>query len=289
MSLGIAFKGPEGIVLAVDSRVTLFAERMTPEGLQSLPSTFDNATKLLKLNSQTHVGAITYGLGALGNLQPRTAHSFLPEFESELLEELSKDGGAPSEDRKTHKVQLSVEEYAKKLSVFFMKQWEKQGMPEQSQYSGDPMIFLVAGYDKDEVYGRIFDFYIPQRPEPMEQNANDFGMTWGGQAEITSRLINGYDPAPIDFLRDNLKMNTEQNALFQQVFNGLALPIPFQFLPLQDCVDLTVLLVRTTIALQTFQVGVRGVGGAIDVATITRTEGLKLVQEKKIVSPVLRV
>jgi hypothetical protein len=31
-----------------------------------------------------------------------------------------------------------------------------------------------------------------------------------------------------------------------------------------------------------WQIGVRGVGGAIDVATITRTKGFKPVQEKKI-------
>lgn len=282
MSLGIAFKGPEGIVLAVDSRVTLFAERITPEGKELLPSTFDNATKLLRLNSQRHVGAVTYGLGAIGNPQPRTAHSFLPEFERELL-------GPATEEDEGSQPQLSVEEFAKRLSAFFMKQWEKQGMPSPAEYNADPMIFLVAGYDTDAVYGRVFDFYIPQRPAPAEQNINDFGMTWGGQAEITSRLINGYDPNTLEFLQAQLSLDPEKQQVLQQVLQSLALPIPFQFLPLQDCVDLTVMLVRTTIALQTFQVGVRGVGGAIDVATITRTEGLKLVQEKKIVSPVLRV
>ena len=50
MSLGIAFKGPEGIVLAADSRVTINAERPINDNLRLLlPSTFDNATKLLKI------------------------------------------------------------------------------------------------------------------------------------------------------------------------------------------------------------------------------------------------
>jgi len=65
MSLGIAFKGPEGIVLAADSRVTLMAiaqqqgPQVAPTGpaLQvQIPVTYDNATKLLRVQGQDHVG-----------------------------------------------------------------------------------------------------------------------------------------------------------------------------------------------------------------------------------------
>jgi hypothetical protein len=60
MSLGIVFKGAEGIVLAADGRVTLMAQMPTPQGPPILlPATFDNASKLLQVPSQTHVGAIT--------------------------------------------------------------------------------------------------------------------------------------------------------------------------------------------------------------------------------------
>lgn len=38
----------------------------------------------------------------------------------------------------------------------------------------------------------------------------------------------------------------------------LGLPIPYQFLPLQDCVDLAILLIRTTAELQKFLVDIRG-------------------------------
>ena len=80
MSLGIAFKGPEGIVLAADSRVTLNASRKDGNKEVVIPATYDHATKLLRVSHQKHVGAITYGLGAISNKEPRTAHSFLPEF-----------------------------------------------------------------------------------------------------------------------------------------------------------------------------------------------------------------
>lgn len=86
MSLGIAFKGPEGIVLAADSRVTLMAQMQQPNvtAPMLLPATYDNATKLLRVKSQDYVGAVTYGVGAIGQAAPRTVHSYIPEFEQEL-------------------------------------------------------------------------------------------------------------------------------------------------------------------------------------------------------------
>lgn len=280
MSLGIAFKGPEGIVLAADSRVTLFVQQLDVSGQvgQVIPATFDNATKLLKVRDQQHVGAVTYGLGAIGNAsQVRTAHSFLPEFESEL-HKVSK--GKP----------LTVENFAKQLSKFFMGEWERQGMPPSAEHVGDNMIFLIGGYDdRYAVYGKVFDFYIPSRPEPVEQQKDTFGLVFGGQQEVTARLLNGFDHTLVPALQQRFQIKDEEvPGLEEFLRNHLSLKIPYTFLPLQDCVDLSVLLVQTTIELQTFQVGVRGVGGEIDVATITRVDGFQPVREKKIVGRVNR-
>jgi hypothetical protein len=64
------------------------------------------------------IAAVTYGLGGIGN---RSAYSFVPEIEAELA----------SESR------ISVEEFSKKLSSFFMNQWNK--IPELKDYKGAPM------------------------------------------------------------------------------------------------------------------------------------------------------
>jgi len=273
MSLGIAFKGPEGIVLAADSRVTLTAELQQGEQKMLLPSMFDNATKLLQITCQPFVGVVTYGLGAIGQVQQRTAHSFLPEFEDEL-----KDC-----------IRLSVKDFAGMLSAFFLKQW-KTTMPEQ--WSGPEMTFLIGGYDDGAPYGRVFQVGIPLHPDPLEWNAEpgQFGITWGGQLDYTNRLIKGYDPNLPSIVQKTLDLTDEQKQKLEHQLEGmLSAHIPYQFLPLQDCVDLSVFLIRTTIELQTWIVGVRGVGGAIDVATITRTEGFKPVQVKTIVGHGRRV
>src|SRR2546430_294151 len=92
-----------------------------PQGM-ALPATYDNATKLLTVAGQEFVGAVTYGRGALGQAQPRTAHSFIPEFEAELAK---KNSGKNA--------RLSVQKFAEELSDFFMRQWQAQGMPTAAQ------------------------------------------------------------------------------------------------------------------------------------------------------------
>ena len=269
MSLGVVFKSAEGIVLAADSRVTLTAARNQGQGgpTEIVPAFYDNATKLLRVNGQTHVGVVTYGLGALGTAAPRTAHSFMPEFEAALYED---EVG-----------RLTVEDFAKRLSSFFVEQWQAN-MP--TGYNGPDLAFLIGGYNKDEAYGRVYEVFIPNRPDPLERHPGaEFGVTWGGQREYVDRLIRGFDDSlPTQTQTFQKLSDDERQHLFQEIAKTSQLPIPFQFLPLQDCVDLTIFLIRMTITLQKWLVGIRGVGGAIDVATITRTEGYSTIQQKEI-------
>lgn len=269
MSLGVVIKGPEGIVLAADSRVTLEAQRA---GGPALPVNFDNATKLLSFSRPPNhvgphnfVGAVTYGAAVIGL---RTAHSYIPEFEQKVL--------ARKEE------QLSVEEYSQELSKFYVERWE-ESMPKD--YAGLSMTFVVGGYDKDAAYGRVFLLQIPGDSKLTEQQPGDtnFGMTWGGQLEIASRLVHGFDPALTSIVGKELNLDNKQvEKLYGTLRKQLQFPIPYKVLPLQDCVDLAVFLVRTTMVAQRLAIGVRGVGGPIDVAVITRTEGLRYIQQKVI-------
>ena len=262
MSLGIVFKGPEGIVLAADSRVTLNAHNR--QNNTQIPAYFDNATKLLKANGHDYVAAVTYGLGAIGGQEARTPHSFMPELESELGE-----------------TRLSVQEFAQRLSDFFLRQWINL-MPKD--YSGPDILFLIGGYDEEQPYGRAFELSIPNGSKPFERHPSpEFGMVWGGQREYVDRLIRGFDDRMLFALQAAQGLDDAAvEELRKQLQSRLQLPIPFQFLALQDCVDLVIYLVRATIDIQAFVPGIRGVGGAIDVATITRTDGFRPVQQKTI-------
>lgn len=267
MSLGIAFKGPEGIVLAADSRVTLTTQLQQPnQPPMLLPSTYDNATKLLRVKGQDYVGAVTYGVGAIGQTEPRTAHSYMPELEKEL-ENVGR---------------LSVQDFAGRLSQFFLAKWQAQNMP---TVQGQDMVFLVGGYDEGATYGRVFEVFIPLRPTPNEWHAGpgQFGLVWGGQKEFADRLIAGFDGNLPELVKSYLNLDDQKRDELRQHLQGqLQAAVPFAFLPLQDCVNLAIFLIRTTIVMQQWVIGVRGVGGAIDVAVITQTEGFTEIQRKKI-------
>jgi hypothetical protein len=101
MSLGIVIKGPEAIVLAAESRVTLTTTQ--PNG-QQLHVNFDNASKLLFFsNPNSGFGCVIYGQAAIGI---RSVPSFLPEFESTLP---------------PHR--LPIVDFAQRFSDFFISQW----------------------------------------------------------------------------------------------------------------------------------------------------------------------
>jgi len=202
----------------------------------------------------------------LVGLTQRTAQSFLPEFEQSL-------------DKTTR---LPIEVFTKKLSEFYMKQWQDNSPPD---YHGSPMIFVVGGYNENEHFGRVFIIEIPFKPEPVEQNPgpNTFGITWGGQKDIVDRLMSGCDYRLSKLIIDSLGLNPTQIELLNQVLQSVQLPIPINLLPLQDCVDLAIFFIRTTINAQNLIINLRGVGGPIDVATITRREGFKFVQRKEII------
>lgn len=266
MSLGIVVKGSEGIVLAADSRVTLTAHFQQPDkSVLQLPVNFDNATKLLTFAEPNNwVSAVTYGDAVIG-LKPsdlRTAKSLIPEFEVDL------------------KDRLPIKEFSQKLSNFFLEQWQDR-MP--STHKSPGMVFVVGGFDENEAYGSVYEFNIPNNPKPKEASKNDFGITMGGQHDVSARMIQGYDLRLLEIANKVLTLDTAQTEKLEKALNELQLQIPFAVLPLQDCIDLAVFLIKTTTIAQNLSIGIRGVGGDIDVAVITRRDGVKIIQQKELI------
>jgi hypothetical protein len=88
--------------------------------------------------------------------------------------------------------------------------------------------------------------------------------------KLIDRLIQGFDFRLPEAVKDILQMRMDERSvgLDQELKNRFTLPIPWQFLPLQDCVDLSIFLVRSTIELQKWIVGIRGVGGAVAIRPV---------------------
>ncbi|HYA33207.1 MAG TPA: hypothetical protein VEG65_04345 [Candidatus Bathyarchaeia archaeon] len=257
MSLGLVVKVPEGLVLAAESRVTVtVADKQT--GMPRGQAAYDNTTKLFSFKRlQDFIGVVTYGQAFIGK---RTAFGYFTEFNERL-------GERASEQR------MSVYDFATELSDFFNAKWNAEPpTPPLQGMVQEPMSFLVAGYNAEEANGRIYLFVIPDSPEPVEQNQDNFGITYGGDIGIIYRLINGYD----------VSLQQTMQSVPKEQLEALQLPVPFDALPLQDAVDLAILLIRTTISVQKLAVMPRSCGGPIDVCTITSVDGLRYVQRKEI-------
>jgi hypothetical protein len=257
MSLSVVVRGPEGLVFAADSRSLL--DLTLPTG-STIPVSFDATNNLLTFDKpHNFVAAVTYGLGGIGD---RSVSSFVPEIEARIATE----------------GRLSVQEYSARLSGFFMEVWDNR--PELKNYTGLPITFLVGGFNEGELYGRAYELHIPFKPEPLELPQT--GINWGGQKELVERLILGYDPALAELLSEAWPLTEEHVKAMPEIAQPLWLKFPLHAMGLQGYVDLAIFLIRTTIETQRLALYVRGCGGPIDVATITRRDGLRYVQRKEV-------
>jgi hypothetical protein len=277
MSLGVVIKGPEGVVLAADSRVTLQAQPRIGAQAQPITVNYDNATKLLTFDKQPYVAAVTYGAAVIGN---RTAHSFLPELELALPTCKLQDGRC-AQQQDCDCERITVEEFSKRLSDFYLHQWSSM-MPKD--YTGPPMTFVVGGFDEGAPYGSVYIIEVPRNPTPEPRSVGtDFGVTWGGQLEIAARILHGFAPQLPQLACQTLAIPPERAGELQQKLQAaLSLKIPIDVLPLQDCINLADALIGTTRLFQDLAIGVRGVGGPVDLAVVTRTFGVRHISRKEL-------
>ena len=131
----------------------------------------------------------------------------------------------------------------------------------------------------------MFRFVIPEAPHPMEMLTGPypFGLHWGGMPQFVQRIIFGYDAQTLFGAKQILNLSDEQSVMLQSNLPAYTqATIPYEIIDLQDSIDLVILLIRTTISILNLSTGVRGVGGPIDVATITRKGGFDFVQKKSL-------
>ncbi len=231
MSLVVTVYVPSGIVMAVDSRMTVLrSEEREEEGrkvkVQQQIVLSDNAYKAVALRS-IGVGISVYDAGVINN-QPVDSH--VHRFEEEAI--------TPEDD---------VASCGEKFLSFF-----------QTNHPNVPVGFHVAGYRMEDRTSAPFVFVGHTTKQPGVRRVNvhaegkvQYGILRSGDIQVVNRLI-----------------------------EKTQLPL-FAAMPLQDAVDYSVHLIRTTIDTMRFEPRFPGVGGAIDVLVVTPTE-MRWVQRKEL-------
>ena len=271
MSILITACIPEGLVLAGDSRQTYLNAR----GSGRIGSDF--GTKVFQLNPR--IGVTTFGWAFL---QPQNAAI------------LTSIGTLVEDFRVTINPQVTVAGAANLLVQHFQQiyQYDITTLNWNPALAGQMAIgFQVAGYNENSTLGEVYLCSIPPGNSQFLLNTHNPGCNWQGQTDVITRLVLGFDPriGSLAFAQHfSANPLPNQPSLIDQL-RSLQYQIQWNAMTLQDAIDLSVLMINSTINMQRFSDGIvsnpgdiPGCGGEIDVAVITHRDGFKWIRKKEL-------
>ena len=274
MTIAVSLKVNDGLVLAADSASTM----MSAGGVENV---YNNANKVFNLRKGLPIGLITWGLGGLAGLSTST-------LAKDLRMRFSGDDPAHT-DWHLDPQSYTLAEVADRVKEFF---YEEHYEPAASSYTpsgpddpGYPSLgFICAGYSAGGHHGE--EYLLDMSPAgcdgPTElRNADETGVSWSGQPEAITRLVNGHGTQLGQVLVDKFGLDKAQvPAAIDVIESELGSPIVNPAMPFQDAIDLAEWLVGLAIAYTRFMPGAPTVGGPIETAAITKHEGFKWVRRK---------
>ena len=253
MTIAIALKINDGIVLATDSASTIVGEEID-EGVRPVHHTYFTADKLFNLKKGSPIGAITWGNGSINN---------------DSISTVVKDFRKESEKKEF----VCVESIACDFKSFL----ENKITPKTS------LGFLVAGYSEGKNHPEMFLINIDggNIEKPKKLNADDpLSISWFGETVFLSRLLLGLDEQLIRILKDNIDDIQIIDNILKDCNEKLQLPLGVPAMPIQDAIDLVKFLANFSVSSSRFVPGPQVIGGPIDIAVITKHEGFKWIQRK---------
>ena len=266
MTLAVTVVCQDGVVVAADSRTTLGNHRMLRVG-----SDFTH-----KVFASGEVAVATYGEAFVDD---RSIASHMAEFAVVEAGNCAHPGPV-----------------AERLAAFFGDRYDAQWADALDDDEGAPppgvaaLGFLVSGYD-DAGLGEAWEVTLPDRAvEQIATTANGGGAAWRGQSDVVTRIVRGADLELLARLAAHNKMTGDLDVVMP-LLDECSYRIPFDSMNLQDGIDFAVLCIRTTIDVQRLTLGPLatspefswpGVGGPIEIATVTATGGFRWVQRTSV-------
>ncbi len=229
MTIIVACKVSDGMVLAADSRVTIVAD-------QAPVYVSDNDVKLLEIVGLP-IGVLTCGTRSV---RGRTIASWLEDF-----------------SRIRPRDTCKVIEVAEALALYLR------------QADSGSITLLIAGFDPEAqsgADGRIFTVVIDVMAPPQVRDDSGFYYRLDGDFDAVTRLIEGRSYRYHQALREQGALDL---AIAIDEAGTAKTPIPLYAMSLQDGVELAEFWVKTQIAYQKFSSHLQTCGGAVDSAVLT--------------------
>lgn len=266
MTFAISLNLPDGVILGVDSAVTL-------GGSKGILKVFENAQKLFQL-AEKPVGIATYGLATLGE---RSIGSFFREFE---LLDPKNIVSKPS----------SVKDIVEELRAFLHRKYLSIVVPllekaiekkyDEIPANEKPVLgVVVGGFSNDAYLPEVWEIVIPIHDQPnsarLWNGQGKFGSTWFALNTPIIRYVKGCDPALLTGVVDYYEKLRGQKLTPQEEKDLLKVVIPFEYaipfasMPLQEGIAYVRFFVEMVINHHRFVIGAPVVGGKACVGLVT--------------------
>jgi len=267
MTIAVSVKVNDGVVLASDSASSLIQADQNKN--ISVVNVYEHADKVFNLYKGHPIGAVSWGAGGIGR---------------ESISTLAKDFRKLLNEEEEYKIDIdnyTIKDIADKFKKFFMKKFET-AYKDLDLEKAPGVGFIIAGYSTGETLPEEYIMEIakdgkgPNLLRPKEQG----GAAWFGQPEAIFRIIKGYSSLFPDML---LKMGVPEKdvkTIVDESSKNIGAQLIHDAMPIKDAIDLARFLVELTINFVRFNPGAQTVGGAIDIAAITKHEGFKWIKRK---------
>jgi hypothetical protein len=255
LTIVISISVQDGVVLASDSAV------------EHRGQVYYSAQKTMQLIKGLPIGVLVSGDGAIGN---KAFIDVLKDFGAQACMR----GGNAALERNVVTVEAvvrSLQDYLRSMAPM--------------QIAKIRTTLIIAGYsvgsDTPEVWSLVFDssdgISVSQVWSPRE-----YGIAWEGSGECIHRLLSD------EYAASNLHQDADHGPDHPVENRSPTLVTPG--MPIHDAIDLTRFLMDTTIDYVRFRADLqpKTVGGPVDMAVITRHEGFRWVQRKRLSSSTLQ-
>jgi len=259
MTIIVSVKINDGVVMAADSAGTMGSGQI-----------YAHANKITNLCQGLPIGTMSTGAGGIGSESVET-----------LLKDLRRrfDGRDPTHPEwRLDPAGYTMEQVAARLRAFLFEE-KAAPCPEPTNLQ-----LRLCGYSAGRPLAEVWEVSMTGQDCPPPRRIMDetsFGIMWDGQYEALNRLILGLGFDIGEALVRHGVPPQEASRLQQELVRDLYATLSVPAMPIQDAIDLARFLVETTIGFVRFAIFLpKSVGGAVEIAAITKHEGFRWVQRK---------
>jgi len=267
MTVAIACTVPDGVILGVDSAVTI--------GDASNPlKVYEDAEKIFQLGSLP-VGVAIYGLASFG---VRTIGSLLREFE------LKNPSGVLGKNKR------HIKEIVEQMRLFFYSEYTKMVVPLVEAEKKKPFAeipdnerpglgLVIAGFSQGTFLPEVWNIVIPtnaaENSGVLTIPSGNLGSAWFASCVPIIRYIKGFDPGLLDAVVTKCEeihgapFSADQKKAVTDTAGKSEYQIIFNAMPVERGIEYVKFLVQLVISHHRFATGAPIVGGRPRVGLVT--------------------